>query len=60
MGVTRLGIPRYRPRMKTTTKLALLALALVLLASTAAGWKWGGAANKTAGFSWDESSSQYS
>ena len=47
--------------MKTTKPaLILLVLALVLLASTAAGWKWGGAANKTAGFSWDESSSQYS
>ena len=43
-----------------TKKLALLLLVLVLLASTAAGWKWGGAAHKTAGFSWDETSSQYS
>jgi len=42
------------------TKLVLLALALVLIASTAAGWKWGGAVHKTAGFSWDvQSSSLY-
>ena len=45
--------------MKTTTKLVLLALAIVLIASTAAGWKWGGGgtAHKTAGFSWDAQSS---
>ena len=42
----------------TTTKLVLLARALVLLASTAAGWKWGGASHKTAGFSWDVQLSQ--
>jgi len=40
-----------------TTKIALLLLVLVLLASTAAGWKWGGAPHKTAGFSWDQQSS---
>ena len=41
-----------------TTKPALILLVLVLLASTAAGWKWGGAAqHKTAGFSWDAQAS---
>jgi hypothetical protein len=39
-----------------TTKLALLLLVLVLLASAAAGWKWGGSAHKTAGFSWNAES----
>jgi len=39
-----------------TSKLALLLLVLVLLATTAAGWKWGGSGHKTAGFSWDADS----
>jgi hypothetical protein len=41
-----------------TTKFALVLVVLVLLATTAAGWKWS-ASHKTAGFTWDESSAQY-
>jgi hypothetical protein len=43
-------------RMKT---LALVFLVLLLLATTAAGWKWGGKGHPTAGWTWDDGAASY-
>jgi hypothetical protein len=43
-----------------TKQIALVFLVLLILATTAAGWKWdSGHAHKSAGWTWDDGTSHY-